>query len=92
MELPAVFTVTRYVNTPRALSFYSIIISRKKEITIWDLPDLTLPEDQVGLKGSPTIVSDLTPLKGGQVCEILTSTPEEKDDLLISKFFDAGLI
>jgi electron transfer flavoprotein beta subunit len=92
VKLPAVFTVTRDVNTPRTLSFSGIIKSRKKEITIWGLPDLSLSEDEVGLKGSPTIVSDLTPLEGGRVCEILTGTPEEKADLLIRKLSEAGVI
>jgi len=36
VELPAVFTLTQDLNTPRTLSFSGIIKSRKKEITTWD--------------------------------------------------------
>jgi electron transfer flavoprotein beta subunit len=92
VKLPALFTVTRDVNTPRTLSFSGIIKSRKKEITIWGIQDLSLTENQVGLAVSPTVVSDLTPMEGGRVCEMLTGTPEEKADHLISKLSEAGVI
>ncbi|MBE9473325.1 MAG: electron transfer flavoprotein subunit beta/FixA family protein [Chloroflexi bacterium] len=92
VELPALFTVTRDVNTPRTLSFSGIIKSRKKEITTWGLEDLPVSEELVGLKGSPTIVSDLAPLEGGRECEIITGTPEEKADILITKLAEAGVI
>ena len=92
VELPALFTVTRDVNTPRTLSFSGIIKSRKKEITTWGLEDLSVSEELVGLKGSPTIVSDLAPLEGGRECEIITGTPEEKADILITKLAEAGVI
>lgn len=92
VELPALFTVTRDVNTPRTLSFSGIIKSRKKEITTWGLEDLSVSEELVGLKGSPTIVSDLAPLEGGRECEIITGTPEEKADILITKLAGAGVI
>lgn len=90
--LPALFTVTRDVNTPRSLSFSGIIKSRKKEITIWGIRDLPLTENQVGLAGSPTAVSNLTPMEGGRECELLAGTPEEKADLLICKLSEAGVI
>jgi len=92
VKLPALFTVTRDVNTPRTLSFSGIIKSRKKEITTWGLEDLSVSEELVGLKGSPTIVSDLAPLEGGRECEIITGTPEEKADILITKLAEAGVI
>jgi electron transfer flavoprotein beta subunit len=92
VKLPALFTVTRDVNTHRTLSFSGIIKSRQKEITIWGIQDLSLTENQVGLAGSPTVVSDLTPMEGGRECELLSGTPEEKADLLISKLSEAGVI
>jgi electron transfer flavoprotein beta subunit len=55
VELPAVFTVTQDVNTPRTLSFSGIIKARKREITTWGIDDLDLPAESAGLKGSPTI-------------------------------------
>jgi len=95
VRLPAVFTVARELNTPRALSFSGIIQARKKEIARWGIDDLGVLEESVGLKGSPTIVSNLTNVdtrdskrKGG----IITGTREEKAERLIQKLADAGVL
>ena len=92
VELPAVFTVTQDVNTPRTLSFSGIIKARKKEITIWGLDDLALPAESVGLKGSPTIVSKLTYIESKRECQIIEGTMEEKVDVLINILVEAGVI
>jgi electron transfer flavoprotein alpha/beta subunit len=92
VPLPAVFTITRKVNTPRTLSFSGIIQSRKKEITTWGLGDLDVAEDEVGLKGSPTIVSELHVVKSGRKCEFVEGSPEEKADFLIDKLIEAGML
>ena len=92
VELPAVFTVTQGVNTPRTLSFSGIIKARKKEITTWGLDDLALPAESVGLKGSPTIVSKLTYMESKRECQIIEGTMEEKVDILINILVEAGVI
>jgi electron transfer flavoprotein beta subunit len=92
VELPAVFTVTKDVNTPRTLSFSGIIKARKKEITTWGLDDLALPAESVGLKGSPTIVSKLTYIESKRECQIIEGTMEEKVDILINILVEAGVI
>ncbi|RLB58255.1 MAG: hypothetical protein DRG80_07360 [Deltaproteobacteria bacterium] len=48
VKLPAVFTVTRDLNTPRTLSFSGIIKARSKEITEWGIDQLGVPEETVG--------------------------------------------
>lgn len=92
VELPAVFTVTQDVNTPRTLSFSGIIKARKKEITTWRLSDLDVSAQSVGLKGSPTIVSDLINIESKRACQIIEGTLEEKADILINKLVEAGVI
>ncbi len=92
VQLPAVFTVTRKVNTPRTLSFSGIIKARKKEITTWGLTDLGESEELVGLKGSPTIVSDMTFIESKRECEMIEGSLEEKADFLINKLNEAGVI
>ncbi len=92
VKLPAVLTVTRDLNVPRPLGFSGIIKARKKEITQWGLDDLGLPEDAVGLKGSPTIVSDLASKESKRKVEIITGTREEKAERLIQTLADAGVL
>jgi electron transfer flavoprotein beta subunit len=91
VELPAVFTVTQDVNTPRTLSFSGIIKARKKEITTWGLVDLGVSAQSVGLKGSPTIVSDLMHIESKRACQIIEGTLEEKADILVAKLVEAGI-
>ncbi len=92
VKLPAVFTVTRELNTPRALSFSGIIKARKKEITQWGIDELGVPEESVGLKGSPTIVFSMTTKDSKRQVEIITGTREEKAEQLVQKLADAGII
>jgi len=91
VELPAVFTTTRELNTPRTLSFSGIIKARKKEIIQWDLEDLGLDKDSVGLKGSPTRVSDLSILESKRNVEMLMGTRSEKVEQLFLKMVEAGV-
>lgn len=92
VELPAVFTVTQDVNTPRTLSFSGIIKARKREITTWGIDDLDLPAESAGLKGSPTIVSKLTYIESKREYQIIEGTLDEKVEFLIDKFAEAGVI
>ena len=92
VKLPAVFTVTRDLNTPRTLSFSGIIKARSKEITEWGIDQLSVPEETVGQKGSPTIVSNLTAIESKREVEIITGTREEKAERLVQKLADAGVI
>ena len=92
VDLPAVFTVTQDLNSPRTLSFSGIIKSRKKEITTWSMEDLALPAEAVGLKGSPTIVSKLEFVESKRECEMIEGTLEEKLNKLVGKLVEAGAV
>ena len=91
--LPAVFTVTRELNTPKTLSFSGIIKARKKEIEQWSVDELGVPPETVGLKGSPTIVSELNAQEENKrQAEIISGTRDEKADMLVQKLVDAGVL
>ena len=92
VKLPAVFTVTRELNTPRALSFSGIVKARKKEVAQWRIKELGVPEESVGLKGSPTIVSNMRTQDSKREVEIIVGTREEKAERLIQKLADAGVM
>ena len=92
VKLPAVFTVTRELNTPRSLTFSGIIKARQKEITEWGINELDVSEESVGLKGSPTVVSNLSTWDSKREVEIITGTREERAEKLLRKLVDAGAI
>ncbi len=92
IRLPALLTVTRELNRPKALSFSGILKARKKVIEQWGLESLEIPEERVGAKGSPTLVSEMTTVQKRRDVEILHGTAEEKADQLISRLAEAGVI
>lgn len=92
VALPVVLTVTRELNSPRGLSFSSILKARNKTITVLNIKDLGISEENVGLKGSPTIVSELTCLNNTRVCEFIEGTTEEKAEALIHVLVSKGVL
>jgi electron transfer flavoprotein alpha/beta subunit len=92
VRLPALFTVTREVNHPRALSFSGILKARKKTIEQWGLDALSVSPDSVGAKGSPTIVSEITTVENRRDVEVLEGTLEEKAEQLVSRLADMGIL
>lgn len=91
IKLPAVLTVTRNLNIPKALSFSGILKARSKEITEWDLKKLDIPTEKVGLKGSPTFVTKMTDLESHREVEMIAGTLQEKVDRLVQILSDAGV-
>jgi electron transfer flavoprotein beta subunit len=83
LKLPAVLTVTREINQPRALSFSGILKARSKQIIEWNLESLDIPTECVGLKGSPTCVSELSSLESRRAVKMLEGTLQEKVDQLL---------
>ena len=55
--LPVVLSVTKAANTPRGPSLHASLRTSKDKITIYSVDDLGLAKDEVGVAGSPTIVS-----------------------------------
>jgi len=92
VEMPALFTVTQDVNKPRTLSFSGIIKARKKHITTWGLDDLGVSAQSVGLKGSPTFVSEIASIKSRREVEMLEGTLAEKVERLAAILSDAGAV
>ena len=92
VRLPAVFTVTRDLNIPRTLSFSGIIKARKKEISEWGISELGVPAESLGVKGSPTLVSNLSATESKREVEMIDGTREEKAQKLVQKLAEAGVI
>ena len=55
--LPAVFSVIKEINRPRLTTLSGKLRAKGVEIPTYDASSLELPEDKIGLKGSPTRVS-----------------------------------
>jgi len=89
--LPAVLTVVKEINEPRLPSLRGKMAAKKAEITIWGFDDLKLPEEVLGLNGSPTQVMKIfTPPKpeGGKV---FTGEPQDTVKQLLTELRTGGI-
>jgi len=91
IKLPAVITVTRNLNQPKALSFSGILKARSKQIKEWNHDTLGMPIEHIGLKGSPTYVTEMTRLESSRAVEMIGGTLREKVECLVKILSDAGV-
>ena len=92
VNLPALLTVTRELNNPRALSFSGVVKSSKMEIIQWGLDDLGISATSVGLEGSPTLVTELLAKENKREVQFFTGSRDEMADQMVRKLIEAGAI
>lgn len=61
MDLPAVITVLKDINTPRVPTLKGRLASEKIDIPVWKPSDIGAQIDKIGLDGSPTRVVKTAP-------------------------------
>ncbi len=60
-KLPVLLTATKGLNEPRLPNIMGIMKAKKKPMDVIDAATLGVPEDEIGLKGSPTTVRKVYP-------------------------------
>ncbi len=61
LQLPAVITVVKGINTPRIPTLKGRLASEEEEIPVWSAADIEAEEDKIGLMASPTRVVKTNP-------------------------------
>lgn len=93
-KLPCVITCTREMNVPRYATFPNMVKAARYGPLVWDREALGIDdESQVGLRGSPTIVSKVwapTPRQRGATQWIDGSDPDQAAEQLIPILVEAG--
>lgn len=82
VKLPAVLTIQSGINEPRYVSILGIRKAAKKELKTPSLNELGISPEEIGEKGSVTIIEKAYTPKAGEA-EILKGTPEEINEKLI---------
>jgi electron transfer flavoprotein beta subunit len=83
VEFPVLVTVVKGMNEPRIPTYLDIYEASKKSIFRWCLDDLGLKEDQVGLTGSPTKISNIFIPETIRQCKMLKGSLEEICNYLV---------
>jgi electron transfer flavoprotein beta subunit len=91
VQLPAVFSVRRELNTPRYISFKNILKAKSKRIEVWGSQDLDVDRSKIGLDGSPTKAGQIYIPDIRRKCEEITGTPEEIAEELLKRLRAAGV-
>jgi electron transfer flavoprotein beta subunit len=85
MQMPAVISVVKEINTPRLPSLRGKKNAKTAELVIWNCDDLGLSETEVGLNGSPTQVLKIFTPKHDKVTEKFTGPADEAADLMVKR-------
>jgi electron transfer flavoprotein beta subunit len=92
IDLPAVLTIQTGINEPRYASILGLRKAMKKPIQVVSLADLGLGEDEVGRKGSRTVLEQLTVPPKGEGAQILEGGTEEVSTKLAEIFRERGVV
>ncbi|OQY39676.1 MAG: electron transfer flavoprotein subunit beta [Candidatus Cloacimonetes bacterium 4572_65] len=83
MQLPAVVSVVKEINTPRLPSLRGKRNARKAKPIVWNADDLNLDEKNIGLNGSPTQVVEIFSPEMHKSGEKFEGTPEDSVALIL---------
>jgi electron transfer flavoprotein beta subunit len=93
VAFPAALTVHPAAVGPRDAGLAKIATAYDSSaVEKWNLPDLELSPEQVGLPGSPTRVISLTRLKKERKCELVPGQDEEQAEGLIQRLVELGIL
>ena len=92
--LPALLTVVREINQPRYPSVTARLAAQAAEIEVWDNRVLRLPEEKLGLRGSPTSVKKIfaPQRQAGEIVGDAERDPEGAVQELIRKLIERDLL
>lgn len=93
VNLPAVVTVVKDINSPRIPSLRSKMASKKAEIPAWDASTLGISSESVGLDASPTtvIATEKAPKRDSESV-VLEGSPSDSAKSLVSELRKKSLV
>lgn len=90
---PAALTIHPSAFAPRPTPLTGIAQAHDRlDVNTWQLSDLKLSVEKVGLTGSPTRVSNLQKVKHKRSCHMLEGEPQEKIEALIEYLTTKGVM
>ncbi len=92
VKLPALLTIQTGINEPRYASIMGIAKASKREIVLKGLGDLVLKDDEVGRKGSNTVIDKFMIPVQEKMAEFIQGPPEEAAEKLTGILKERGLV
>lgn len=93
VKLPVLVTALSELNEPRYMTPGGIFDAyREKEIKVWNLKDVNVDTECIGLKGSPTKVKKSFTKGAKQAGKIFNLDPQESAELILDKMKEKFII
>lgn len=92
VKMPVVMTATKELNEPGYAKPTRIMKAFRKDITVWNHIDLGCDLERIGLKGSPTAVTEIFEPKKDNEINMLKGSPEEMAKELVDKLLADKLL
>jgi electron transfer flavoprotein beta subunit len=93
--LPALLTVLKEINKPRYATLEDLIRGLRYSVPIWTVASAGLDPEQIGLKGSPTVVVRIfspPERSGGEIIPGGTEDPGKAAATVVDKLIASGVI
>jgi electron transfer flavoprotein beta subunit len=92
-KMPVLITALAELNEPRYMSPGGIFSAyREKTVTVWNLKDIDVNLDDIGLKGSPTKVKKSFTKGAKQAGKVFSLEPQESAELIVEKMKEKFII
>lgn len=93
VQMPCLITALGEMNKPRYMTPGGIFDAYKtKQVTVWTRPDLSVSDEVIGLKGSPTKVAQSFPKSVKPAGTKVTLDPQESADYIVAKLKEKFVI
>ncbi len=92
VQLPAVLSVTKEINTPRLPSLRGLTRAKSAKVPVWTAAELGLDSGTIGLEGSPTRVVKIFYPQRERKGEVLEGDTARKVETLITRLKYARVI
>ena len=91
-RLPVLLTVVKEINEPRLPSIRGKMRAKKAEIPTWTAADLDVDHDNIGLKGSPTVVHKIYAPERKKEGRVLDGEPADVATDIVSELKRLSLV
>ncbi len=92
-KLPCLVTALSELNDPRYMTPGGIFDAFQKEVTVWGRDKLDVADENIGLKGSPTVIAKASDKVAKGKGEVVTpETPQEAVDYIAGKLKEKHVI
>lgn len=91
MLLPGLITVVKDINRPRPPSLKGMMRAKRASLPVWAPQELGLSPEEVGLRGSPTVVEKVFAPSLDRRGQILSGSPAEVAEALLARLRSAGV-